>query len=114
LLSQRISKLLITPVGLSCNLRCDYCYNAVVRGPSRKLNLMSLDLLAKLYHDFLAVAAHRVVIIWHGGEPTLAGLEFFEQAVNLQSVLCESGITVENCIQTNATLLTPKWCQFFA
>jgi uncharacterized protein len=51
---------------------------------------------------------------WHGGEPTLAGLDFFRKVVNLQQKHRPSGRNIINGIQTNATLLNDNWCKFLA
>ena len=49
---------------------------------------------------------------WHGGEPTLAGIPFFERAIRLQQKY-GAGRRILNTLQTNGTLLTDDWCRFF-
>jgi len=51
--------------------------------------------------------------IWHGGEPLLAGIPFYEFALDLQKNHCSKHQRVENLIQTNATLITDQWAEFF-
>ena len=51
---------------------------------------------------------------WHGGEPTLAGLNFFRKAVTIQEAFLPEGKTVRNGIQTNGTLITDEWGRFFS
>jgi len=51
---------------------------------------------------------------WHGGEPVLAGLDFFLKIVKLQQKHRPSGRIIINGIQTNATLLNDDWCKFLA
>jgi uncharacterized protein len=51
---------------------------------------------------------------WHGGEPTLAGIDYFEKIVELQTKNNHSGKRIINGIQTNGTKLDEKWCEFFA
>jgi len=51
---------------------------------------------------------------WHGGEPTLLGLEFFRHIVALQRKYQPRGQRILNGIQTNGTLLDEKWCRFLA
>ena len=49
---------------------------------------------------------------WHGGEPTMCGIPFFERAMALQQKYGE-GRHILNTLQTNGTLLTDEWCRFF-
>jgi uncharacterized protein len=61
-----------------------------------------------------ALAEHEQVhFIWHGGEPTLLPISFYEKAFLVQARLRRPGQKIENCIQTNATKLTPAWARFF-
>jgi uncharacterized protein len=60
---------------------------------------------ASLFYD-------QIEFIWHGGEPCLAGLGFFEQVIEFQKLFCKKN-TVFNTIQTNGTLITEEWIQFF-
>ena len=51
---------------------------------------------------------------WHGGEPTLLGLDFFRRVVVLQKKYLASGRTVTNGLQTNGLLLDARWADFLA
>jgi len=53
-----------------------------------------------------------IQFIWHGGEPLMHGLEFFEKVVDLQRKYC-CNVEFENCVQTNGTLLTKEMAEFF-
>jgi uncharacterized protein len=62
------------------------------------------------------VKAHsslQVTVAWQGGEPTLMGIDFYRRAIELQERYRKPGMTFENTIQTNGTLLNDEWCQFF-
>lgn len=111
----RTYAMLAKPVSSACNLRCEYCYYA---GKKHALNIgparMSDALLEAYIRQSLSMhgQAARVEFAWHGGEPTLAGLEFYQKAIRLQKKYGQ-GRRVINTMQTNATLLTDEFCRFF-
>ncbi|MBR5133433.1 MAG: anaerobic sulfatase-maturation protein [Alistipes sp.] len=106
--------LMAKPVGAACNLRCNYCYYLEKRGLyDRSSQLMSdetLELFVKEYIE--SQTTPEVLFIWHGGEPLLRSIDFYERALELQRRYA-NGSRVDNCIQTNATLITEEWCRFF-
>ena len=62
------------------------------------------------------IESHRsnsVTVTWQGGEPTLMGVDFFRRAIAFQEKHARPGMTFENSLQTNGTLLTDEWCEFF-
>ena len=102
------------PVGSRCNMRCRYCYYL---GKGRysahaKQTVMSADLLEKLIREAAASSAGPVSFIWHGGEPTLAGIGFYKKVVELEKRLIPKGREVWNNLQTNGLLLNDEWCRF--
>jgi len=104
----------IKPVGAICNLACDYCYylNKQKHSPEQSTR-MSPELLEKyIIQHIEATEGQEVFFSWHGGEPTLAGIPFFQQVVKLQKKYTPEGFSVINGIQTNGTLLDEDWCQF--
>lgn len=102
---------IIKAVGDACNLRCDYCfYSGMDQRPSR---FMSTDLLARFLQQYFALFSGELSFVWHGGEPLLAGIAFYEEALRLQRHLAKPGYVVENKIQTNATMIDDDWAEFF-
>lgn len=105
--------LMIKPVGALCNLDCRYCYylptKSVYDGHEHRMTPVVLE---SVYAGYLPGAADEVTICWQGGEPTLAGLKFFEQAITFQEQYKRPGQRVWNALQTNGTLLTDDWCRF--
>ena len=111
----RTYAMLAKPVSGACNLRCAYCYYAgketlLGQGAGR----MSHEVLEAYIEQSLAMHGRDAVVefAWHGGEPILAGLSFYEEAVRLERKHGR-GRLVRNSMQTNATLLTDAWCRFF-
>jgi len=111
----------ITPimrvVGNFCNLRCQYCF---YRGDDQATpHLMGLDVLHKAIQDITSYNIQQgnrlVEFIWHGGEPLLAGIQFFETVVRIQNDLqLSKAVSFVNSIQTNGTLINQEWASFFA
>jgi len=111
----RAFHLMAKPTGAICNLDCDYCFflskeQLYPGSPFR----MSDDVLTAYLEGLLA--AHRgldeVVVAFQGGEPTMMGLDFFRQVVQIEQRLAQPGQTILNTLQTNATLLDDEWAAF--
>jgi len=105
------------PVCGMCNLDCDYCYYTPKPKelyPDVGTFLMSDDVLAAYIQQYLEAMPVQCDFGWQGGEPTLAGLDFFRKAVDLQDRYKKQGQTIINALQTNGTLLTDEWCEFLA
>ncbi len=106
---------MVKPRGPICNLACDYCYYL----PKAKLYpdsdfRMSLELLENFTRQLIeAQSGNQVTINWQGGEPTLMGLDFFKNAVDLQKSISPPNMQILNALQTNGTTINPAWCQFF-
>lgn len=106
---------LAKPVGASCNLRCKYCYyleksHLYRNAPAR---VMSDELLERFVQEYIqAQTMSQVLFTWHGGEPLMRPLSFYRKAVALQERYA-FGRQIDNTIQTNGTLLTDEWCEFF-
>jgi len=103
------------PVGAICNLDCKYCYylekeHLFSKGESLR---MADDLLEEyIVQQIAASAQDEISFSWHGGEPTLLGLDYFEKIVTLQHKHRPPDRIISNGIQTNGTLLDEKWCRF--
>lgn len=103
------------PVGASCNLACSYCYylDKAVLTESNGFQRMPHELLEVYIRQHIqASTAQTVFFSWHGGEPTLAGLDYFRQITELQKKHLPENRVALNGIQTNGTLLNDEWCRF--
>ncbi len=106
---------MLKPRGAICNLGCQYCYflSKEKLYPQSDFR-MSDALLEDFTRQYIqAQQVPEVTFAWQGGEPTLMGLPFFEQAVRYQHKYTQPGKKIHNAIQTNGVNLTDDWCQFF-
>lgn len=105
------------PVSGLCNLDCRYCYYTA---KPRELYsntpqpMMSDEVLESYTRQYMSALPKRAEFGWQGGEPLLAGKDFFRRAIELQKSLALSGQTISNAIQTNGTLLDDEWCELLA
>ncbi len=105
--------LLIKPVSFDCNLRCRYCFYLraeEVYGSGR--HVMPDAVLEEMVRQMMGYGFPETVFGWQGGEPTLAGLDFFKRVVELQQKHGRAGQVVGNGLQTNATLVDDEWARF--
>jgi uncharacterized protein len=108
---------MIKPVGSHCNLRCGYCYyrEKTRSSPDVKKERMTEELLERFIYQYIeASSGPELSFVWHGGEPTLAGLDFYQRAVDLQKQYLPDGWTCWNNLQTNGVLIDDEWCEFLA
>lgn len=101
---------IIVKVTEGCNLRCKYCYN---KDSEYSTQVLSLERFSKLI-DIVAPCRNDIHIIWHGGEPLTAGIEYFENAMRIEDVAqTKYRATFKNHVQTNGTLIDKKWVELF-
>ena len=107
--------LLIKPASSACNMHCRYCfYNAIAeQRETAFMGVMSGALLEQVIEAAFAYAEQYCGFAFQGGEPTLAGLPFFERAVELQKKHNKKNIRVSNAIQTNGYAVDDAWADFF-
>jgi uncharacterized protein len=110
-------QIFVKPVGPQCNLQCGYCYYLEKKKlfPESPSFRMTDDLLEKYILQHIEATTEEMVFFsWHGGEPLLAGIDFYRKAVAFQKKHLPAGQTILNGIQTNGTLLNEDWCRFLA
>lgn len=106
---------MIKPTGARCNLDCTYCYylskeELLGRPEDWRISDETLETFISQY--FEAQNCKEVVFSWQGGEPTLLGIDFFKNVVELEKKYCPPHVRCENDLQTNGTLLDDEWCRF--
>ncbi len=108
-----LQSVIVKPVGAKCNLNCDYCFYLEKESLYKELPVMGEDTLDNLLGQLSDQTGPQYSITWQGGEPTLAGLDFFKKAVELQIKYGRtSPKTIGNSLQTNGTLLNDSWVSF--
>lgn len=110
--------LMAKSVSYQCNIACDYCFylekehgTLQPRQPSRHMDDATLDAFVRQYIS--ANPGPEVEFTWQGGEPTLAGIAFYERALRLQRKYAD-GKRITNSIQTNGVLIDEAWASFLA
>ncbi|BDD07373.1 anaerobic sulfatase maturase [Aureibacter tunicatorum] len=124
---ERINKkkhfnVLAKTIGPVCNLDCDYCYylekeNIYAENKKAvqfKMPESTLELYIKKYLEDQPAEAKEVLFTWHGGEPTLMGLAYYERIVELQNKHNKASKKISNSLQTNGVLINDNWARFFA
>ncbi len=112
----KITSLLIKPASAVCNLDCEYCFyldrdaDPYKDLPARR---MTMDTLERLVDTYLFYSYPNATFAFQGGEPTLAGLDFFTKLVEFQQRFGRDGQNVSNALQTNGVLLDKDWCELF-
>lgn len=103
------------PAGPLCNLACNYCYYLEKQNlyKQQQGKTMTDETLETFVRDYIAAqSTPSVLFTWHGGEPLMRPITFYRRVLELQRKYA-AGRAIDNCIQTNGTLITPEWAQFF-
>ena len=102
--------------GSSCNLQCSYCYyldKGQLYAGVKGTHVMSDDVLETFVRQYIeAQSMPRIMFTWHGGESLLRPISFYRKVIDYQRRYAR-GVIVDNCIQTNGTLIDDEWCRFF-
>jgi uncharacterized protein len=115
--ASRDFQIFVKPVGPLCNLDCRYCYYLKKEQlyPSEERFRMSDTVLETYIIQQINASPSGIVrFSWHGGEPTLLGLDYFRNIVALQRKHRRRNQLITNGIQTNGTLIDEDWSSFFA
>lgn len=97
-------------------MRCKYCFYSDV-SESRSIpsyGIMTEDTLEALTKKVFDSAEEAAGFLFQGGEPTLAGLPFYEKLIELQKKYNTRGIPIQNSTQTNGYAINDEWASFFA
>jgi uncharacterized protein len=115
--ASRAFQVFAKPAGAVCNLDCRYCYyldkQALYAGPA-PFRMSDDRLEAYIVRHIEASQSPVIDFSWHGGEPTVLGVDYFRRVVALQRKHLPVGRRISNGMQTNGVLLDEEWCGFFS
>ena len=107
---------LVKPASSLCNLRCRYCFYDDVSNSRacKNMGLLSHEMAGELVEKAFAATEEggSVHFLFQGGEPTLAGLDFFRFFLETERSM-QRNISVFHSIQTNGICLDEEWASFF-
>ncbi len=115
--ASRQFQIFVKPIGALCNLDCDYCYYLKKKHlyPDKEPFPMPDDILEAYIVQHIDASPGSVIpFLWHGGEPTLLGLDYFRNIVALQKKHKPSDRSITNNMQTNGVLIDEEWCRFLS
>lgn len=104
---------IIKVVGERCNLKCTYCYYNHLNQRPDDTRIMPRSVIESFIRQYLEIFDGQVVFVWHGGEPMLAGLDFFRDVIEIENAYKNETHIITNAIQTNGILINEEWAQFF-
>jgi uncharacterized protein len=97
-------------------MRCKYCFYADITDNRevRSYGIMSEQTLENLIKKAFEYASGSATFAFQGGEPTLAGLNFYRKLLEFQKKYNVKNIPVQNAIQTNGYTIDEDWARFLA
>lgn len=115
--AHRDFQIFVKPAGPACNLDCQYCYYLKKRElykPEKSFRMPDVILEEYIVQHIEACSDPEIRFSWHGGEPTILGLDYFKKIISFQRKHQPQGRRILNGMQTNGTLLNDIWCRFLA
>ncbi len=108
--------LLIKPASGNCNLRCKYCfyYSIIENREKKSYGIMDIKTLEELVKKAFQYAEVSCTFSFQGGEPTLAGLDFYKKLIQFEKKYNKKNIQVNNALQTNGMVIDNEWAKFLA
>jgi uncharacterized protein len=115
--ASREFQVFVKPISAVCNLNCHYCYyleKAQLYPKGESFRMPDIILEEYIVQHIEAYPEEVIRFSWHGGEPTVLGLDYFRKIVALQRKHTPSDKSIMNGMQTNGTLLDEEWCRFLS
>jgi len=115
--ASRSFQIFVKPAGALCNLDCRYCYyleKTSVYPDVQAFRMPDIILEEYIVQHIEASIESMIRFSWHGGEPTILGVDYFKKIVDLQRKHCPQDQKISNGMQTNGVLIDEEWCRFLA
>ena len=108
--------IMVKPVSGACNMRCKYCFytDVMENRETPCFPRMTLETLETLVRRAIRHADGPISFAFQGGEPTLAGLDFYRALVEFERRYNTRGLPIDNSLQTNGYALSDEMIEFFA
>ena len=108
--------LLIKPASSNCSLSCKYCfYHSIAENREiQSYGIMSIDTLESIVKKALRYADKMCAFAFQGGEPTIAGIDYFKKLIEFVKLYNVKNVVVNFSIQTNGILINEEWAEFLA
>ena len=106
---------LLKPASSACNMNCKYCFykdEANCR-ETAFCGMMSLSDAEEIIKSAAEYASGSCTFLFQGGEPTLAGLDFYKGFAEIEKKYAKKGLIFHHSIQTNGLLIDDDWAKFF-
>lgn len=107
---------MLKPASSLCNLRCKYCFYTDVSNQrqTHSFGMMTEETVTAILGNIFTCfdTADRITFAFQGGEPLLAGLDFYQTFVTSVSKQ-KQNIAISYAIQTNGMLINDSWADFF-
>ncbi len=87
------------PSSFQCNLKCDYCFYLEKESQFTHEKWMDDSTLKEFIKQYIAASGNQVYFTWQGGEPTLAGLDFFRKVIHYQQRGNDSNLLIVFYVQ---------------
>lgn len=106
---------MMKPASGNCNMKCDYCFYCDEQEKREQMSyeFMNENTLKNIIRKCVLHADGACHLAFQGGEPTLAGVDFFRKAVEFVNHYNRKNIRIQYAFQTNRTNITEEWCRFF-
>ena len=108
--------MLIKPASSNCDLRCKYCfYHSIAENRIiQSYGIMSIDTLECIVKKALDYSDNMCTFAFQGGEPTIAGIDFYKKLIEFVKLYNKKNVTVNFSLQTNGILINDEWARFLA